>query len=67
MLEKHFTNREPGVEWAKIVSKINKTLFEFVAKQNFDERVIWSFLTLIERISLAKKELWALLALGPHP
>ena len=39
------------------MSKINQTLFEFVAKLfNLDEKVIWSFLTLIAKNKLDKRE-----------
>ena len=66
--EKLFTESELNVEWAKLWVKSIKTLFEFAAKLfNLDEKVIWSFLTLIvKNINLMKKELWALLASGSH-
>ena len=52
-----------GAEWAKLRVKSIQTLFEFVEKLfNLDEKVIWSFLTLIAKNKLDEKELTALLA-----
>ena len=46
--KKHFSESKLGAEWAKLWVKSIQTLFEFVEKLvNLDEKVIWSFLTLI--------------------
>ena len=51
-----FTDSDTGVEWAKLWVKSIKTLLEFVAKLfNLDEKVHWSFLTLIAKNKLDEK------------
>ena len=54
--KKHFSESKPGAEWAKLWVKSIQTLFEFVEKLvNLDEKVIWSFLTLIAKNKLDEK------------
>ena len=59
--KKHFCESKPGAEWAKLWVKSIQTLFEFVEKHvnlDLDEKVIWSFLTLIAMNILDEK--WTL-------
>ena len=52
---------------SKIVSKINQTLFEFVAALfNLDEKVIWIYLTLIAKNKLDEKGTLSLISIGSH-
>ena len=61
--EKTFFREQTGCRMSKIVSKIN--LFEFVEKLvNLDEKVIWSFLTLIAKNKLDEKGTLSLISNG---
>ena len=52
-----YGNSKPGAEWTRLqLVKSIQTLFEFVEKLvNLDEKVIWSFLTLIAKNKLDEK------------
>ena len=52
---KNFPDSKQDAKWAKL--RVNKSLFEFVAKLfNLDEKIIWSFLTLIAKKFKKKKK-----------
>ena len=63
--KKHFSESNSGTEWAKLWVKSIQTLFEFVEKLvNLDEKVIWSFLTLIAKYKLDEKGTLSLISNG---
>ena len=63
--EKLFTESDPGAKWAKLWVKSIKTLFEFVKKLfNLDDKVFWSFLTLIAKNKLDEKGTLSLINIG---
>ena len=60
-----FTDSDMGAEWAKLWVKSIKTLLEFVAKlRNLDNKVHWSFLSLIAKNKLDEKGTLSLISNG---